>query len=201
MVPRSGQVAIAQSVGSVDHLAKARKRWPNGAANLCQPVPPPRILAKWSAGQTMSARAKGYLADGERAGSRYVLGVPRRLARGAGGMHQGGRAGSSVEFKEHRGYQPGDDLRHIDWNAYARSDQLTVKLFHEEVNPRLDVVLDGSRSMALPDGAKAGAALGLAALFTSAAANGGFRHGVWLTRAGCRPPAGGARRASHADEG
>jgi len=125
-----------------------------------------------------------YLAAGERAGCRYALATPRRLPLGAAGMHQGGRSGSSLEFKEHRDYQPGDDLRHVDWNAYARSDQLIVKLFHEEVNPRLDVVLDGSRSMALAGSAKARAALGLAALFTTAAANAGFCHSTWLTRAG-----------------
>jgi uncharacterized protein (DUF58 family) len=144
----------------------------------------------------MHAASQRYLADGERAGSRYALGLPRRLALGAAGSYQGGRSGSSLEFKEHRDYQPGDDLRHIDWNAYARSDQLTVKLFHEEVNPRLDVVLDGSRSMALADSVKAGAALGLAALFTTAAANAGYRHGAWLTRDGFRLLAGSEGRAA-----
>jgi uncharacterized protein (DUF58 family) len=148
----------------------------------------------------MNETVQRYLTDGERAGARYALGVPRRLPLGAAGVHQGGRSGSSLEFKEHRAYQPGDDLRHIDWNAYARSDQLTVKLFHEEVNPRLDVVLDGSRSMALPDGAKTGAALGLAALFTTAAGNAGFRHDVWVTRAGCQPLAGGTGRPSQWEE-
>ena len=110
----------------------------------------------------MADKQQQYLAEGERAGCRYALAAPRRLPLGAAGMHQGGRSGSSLEFKEHRDYQPGDDLRHLDWNAYARSDQLIVKLFHEEVNPRLDLVLDGSRSMALPGSAKERAALGLA---------------------------------------
>jgi uncharacterized protein (DUF58 family) len=137
-----------------------------------------------------------YLAAGERAGSRYVLGMPRRLPLGAAGLHQGGRSGSSLEFKEHRDYQPGDDLRHLDWNAYARSDQLIVKQFHEEVNPRLDIVLDGSRSMALPGSAKVQAALGLAALFTTAGANAGFFHAAWLTRDGFHPVAGSETRFS-----
>src|SRR6266851_3990491 len=123
----------------------------------------------------MEETYRQYVLEGERAGSRFALGVPQ----GRAGLHQGGRAGSSLEFKEHRGYLPGDDLRHIDWNAYARSDQLAVKVFHEEVNPHLDLVVDGSRSMALADSAKARAALGLAAFFVSAAGNAGFSHRLW----------------------
>jgi uncharacterized protein (DUF58 family) len=137
-----------------------------------------------------------YLTAGERAGSRYVLGLPRRLPLGAAGLHQGGRAGSSLEFKEHRDYQPGDDLRHLDWNAYARSDLLIVKQFHEEVNPRLDILVDGSRSMALPGSAKVQAALGLAALFTTAGASAGFSHSAWLTRDGFQPIVGSETRFS-----
>ena len=125
------------------------------------------------------------LLDGERAGSRYALRTPRGLPAGMVGLHQGARAGSSLEFKEHRDYEPGDDLRHIDWNAYARSDHLVVKLFHEEVTPHLDVILDGSRSMALAGTAKAEAALGLAGFFAAAAGNAGFSQRVWLAHDGC----------------
>jgi len=140
------------------------------------------------------------LLAGERAGARYVLGAPRRVPLGSAGLHQGGRSGSSQEFKEHRDYQPGDDLRHIDWNAYARSDQLAVKLFHEEVNPHLDIVLDGSRSMALADSAKARAALGLAAFFATAADNAGYAHRLWLARAGCDQVTGGTDRPAFWEE-
>jgi uncharacterized protein (DUF58 family) len=142
----------------------------------------------------MQGPYREYLLEGERAGARYALAAPRRVPLGAAGMHQGARAGSSLEFKEHRDYQPGDDLRHIDWNAYARSDQLTVKLFHEEVNPHLDLVLDGSRSMALEGSAKARAALSLAALLATAAGNAGYAHQVWLTRDGSAAVAGGNGR-------
>src|SRR3954463_16259934 len=117
-----------------------------------------------------------HLAEGERAGQRYALGQPRRTLLGVAGGAMGPRAGSSLEFKDHRPYEPGDDLRHIDWSAYARSDQLSVKLFREEVTPHLDVVLDGSRSMALPDSLKAPAALALTAFFATAARNAGYRH-------------------------
>ena len=142
----------------------------------------------------MEAAYRQYVLEGERAGSRFALGVPRRVPQGRAGLHQGGRAGSSLEFKEHRDYQAGDDLRHIDWNAYARSDLLAVKVFHEEINPHLDVVLDGSRSMALADSAKARVALGLAAFFASAGNNAGFSHRLWLARAGCDAVLGGSDR-------
>lgn len=90
------------------------------------------------------------------------------------------RSGTSLEFRDHRDYQPGDDLRRLDWNVYARSDRLTVKLYREEVSPHLDVVIDGSCSMALEGTRKAEAALGLVGVFAMAAANAGFTHGAWL---------------------
>ena len=48
-----------------------------------------------------------------------------------------------------RDYVPGDDLRHVDWSAYARSDQLKVRLYREEIAPALDIVVDTSPSMAV----------------------------------------------------
>src|SRR6185312_362794 len=110
---------------------------------------------------------------GTRAGLRYALGLPRQAPVGVAGAALGQRAGSSLEFRDHREYQPGDDLRHIDWNAFARSDQLSVKVFREEITPHLDVVLDASRSMALEGTAKERATLALAALLVTAAANAG----------------------------
>jgi uncharacterized protein (DUF58 family) len=137
-----------------------------------------------------------YLRAGERAGARYALAVPRQSALGATGLQLGARAGSSLEFRDHRDYQPGDDLRRIDWNAFARSDRLTLKLFREEINPHCDLVLDGSRSMNLRESAKAEAALGLAALLAVAAANAGFTHNVWLAGERCRPLTHGGARPS-----
>jgi uncharacterized protein (DUF58 family) len=144
----------------------------------------------------MSTAFRQNLEAGEQAGSRYVLRAPRTLPTGMTGLHQGGRAGSSLEFKEHREYEPGDDLRHIDWNAYARSDQLVVKLYHEEVTPHLDIVLDGSRSMALDGTAKTAAAAGLAAFCAAAASNAGFSHRVWLGTDGCTQLPGSNSRPS-----
>ena len=69
--------------------------------------------------------------------------------QGTAGAQLGRLAGESMEFMDHREYQPGDDLRRLDWAAYARSDKMFVKLYRQEVCPHLDVVIDGSRSMAL----------------------------------------------------
>ncbi len=137
----------------------------------------------------MSYRSQ--LEAAERAAARYTLVVPRRTA--PSGRHLGGRSGSSFELLEHREYQPGDDLRHLDWSAYARSDRLMVKLFHEEVQPHVDLLLDASRSMALQGSAKAGAAAGLVAFLTRAAARAGLTCGVWLAADGCRRLAGAGR--------
>ena len=64
------------------------------------------------------------------------------------GLHRSPRKGFSVEFAEHRAYQPGDDLRYIDWKIAARAERLVVKQFEEETNLRATIVLDVSRSMA-----------------------------------------------------
>jgi uncharacterized protein (DUF58 family) len=63
------------------------------------------------------------------------------------GLHRSPRKGFSVEFAEFRPYQPGDDLRYIDWKIAARSDRWVVKQYEEETNLRASIVLDVSRSM------------------------------------------------------
>src|SRR5688572_15810372 len=63
------------------------------------------------------------------------------------GLHRSPRKGFSVEFADHRPYQPGDDLRYVDWKIAARADRWMVKQFEEETNLRATVVLDVSRSM------------------------------------------------------
>jgi uncharacterized protein (DUF58 family) len=64
------------------------------------------------------------------------------------GLHRSPRKGFSVEFADHRPYQPGDDLRYVDWKIAARADRWVVKQFEEETNLRASIVLDVSRSMA-----------------------------------------------------
>ena len=63
------------------------------------------------------------------------------------GLHRSPRKGFSVEFAEFRPYQPGDDLRYIDWKVVARADRWMIKQFEEETNTRAALVLDVSRSM------------------------------------------------------
>lgn len=138
--------------------------------------------------------AREHLLEGEAAARRFALAVPRGGPANRAGAAFGARAGSSLEFRDYRGYEPGDDPRHVDWNAFARTDQLSVKLFREEVAPHLDVLIDGSRSMALEGSAKAQATLALAGFFTAAAANAGFSHAGWLLAADARPLGDRARR-------
>ncbi len=71
--------------------------------------------------------------------------------QGRTGSWFGAGAGSSIDFQDHRPYYPGDDPRHIDWQAYARTEHYIMKLYREEVNPRVDVVLDVSQSMFFED--------------------------------------------------
>jgi uncharacterized protein (DUF58 family) len=124
----------------------------------------------------------------------YALGLPRRAPVNLTGAALGQRAGSSLEFNDYREYEPGDDLRHIDWNAYARSDQLIVKLFREEVTPHVDIAIDGSRSMALEESKKADAVVSLAAFFAAAASNAGYSHRAWLMGETVRHVANGTAR-------
>jgi len=64
------------------------------------------------------------------------------------GLHRSPRRGFSVEFAEHRMYQPGDELRYIDWKLLGRNDRLYVKQYEEETNLRAMLVCDVSASMA-----------------------------------------------------
>lgn len=63
------------------------------------------------------------------------------------GERRSKRRGRSVEFDDFRDYVPGDDLRHIDWNIYARLDRLFIKLFREEEDLALHIAVDGTPSM------------------------------------------------------
>ena len=141
----------------------------------------------------MSPTAQTYLAQGEQQASRYLLGLPRAAPVGQAGTTLSQRSGSSLEFKDHRGYEPGDDLRHIDWSAYARSDVLTVKLYREEITPHLDLLIDTSRSMDLEGTPKGGATLALSAFFAATAARAGYTATPWLLGGDCRPLPGGQR--------
>ncbi|QOJ01699.1 MAG: DUF58 domain-containing protein [Phycisphaeraceae bacterium] len=64
------------------------------------------------------------------------------------GERRGKRRGRSVEFDDFKPYTPGDDLRHVDWNIYARLDRLVIKLFREDEDMGLLIAVDASASMA-----------------------------------------------------
>ena len=75
------------------------------------------------------------------------LSVRGRARGGAGGTRRSASLGSSAEFSDYREYIPGDDIRRVDWNAMARFDKLFLKLFMEEQESAVTVLLDGSASM------------------------------------------------------
>ena len=66
------------------------------------------------------------------------------------GLHKSPFHGFSVEFAEHRLYNPGESTKHIDWKLYARSDKMFVKRYEEETNLRCQIVIDASSSMRYP---------------------------------------------------
>ena len=67
------------------------------------------------------------------------------------GLHKSPFHGFSVEFAEHRLYNPGEDTRNIDWKVFARTDRLFTKRFEEETNLRCQIVIDASSSMYFPE--------------------------------------------------
>lgn len=70
------------------------------------------------------------------------------------GLHDSTFRGYSVEFTEHRQYSPGDDIRHIDWKAYGKSDRYLIKEYEEETNLKGFIMVDASASMDYgPEGA------------------------------------------------
>jgi uncharacterized protein (DUF58 family) len=93
---------------------------------------------------TFSAR-RGALA----AAARWRLPFSRQAWRGLAGNWIGAGAGSSLDFQDHRNYVPGDDPRHIHWQAFARTGALTMKLYRAEVAPFVDLAVDVSESMSL----------------------------------------------------
>ncbi|HLX44998.1 MAG TPA: DUF58 domain-containing protein [Bryobacteraceae bacterium] len=68
------------------------------------------------------------------------------------GLHRSPDFGFSQEFAEYRAYTPGDDLRHVDWNVYARTERMYLKRYRGETNTQLTILLDTSRSMKFGSG-------------------------------------------------
>ena len=117
-------------------------------------------------------------------GRRYRLTLEREPRGRLGGDRLGRSSGSSLEFQDRRAYAAGDDVRHLDWRAFARTEKLLVRQYRDEILPTVDLVVDGSRSMAV-EPAKEERARELATFLTEAALGAGCRTRVLL--AGERP--------------
>src|SRR5262245_49495246 len=86
-----------------------------------------------------------------------------RARSGGGGEHLAKRRGSSAEFLEHRAYAPGDDLRRIDWLAFARTGEPVFKLFRAEEDVVVRILIDASTSLIAGEPTKIEAAKRVAA--------------------------------------
>ncbi len=79
--------------------------------------------------------------------------VARNLVEGfLTGVHKSPYKGFSVEFAEHRQYYPGDEIRHIDWRAFGKTDRYYIKEYEEETNLRAHLLVDASGSMKFQGG-------------------------------------------------
>ena len=125
------------------------------------------------------------LKSAELSGQRFFFNLSSRFSGTQGGGKFGSKTGQSLEFIEHREYQPGDDIRHVDWSAVARSDKLAIKLFREEITPHLDLLLDLSKSMAI-NKEKFDAVTALTAILSNVAYNSGYTFYSWLIKDMCR---------------
>ncbi len=116
-----------------------------------------------------------YDSEVQLAAETFQLGLLRTPLAGRAGELLGRGSGNSLEFQEYRQYIPGDDVRHLDWAAYARSDALMVRLYREEISPRTEILLDASLSMTSGGEAKPRVARQLAALCAALAGRAGGR--------------------------
>ena len=71
-------------------------------------------------------------------------------------MHRSPHQGTSIEFAQHRAYAPGDDIRHLDWKVFARTDKLHLKQYRQETNLELILLVDASGSMAYTSSSEPG---------------------------------------------
>jgi uncharacterized protein (DUF58 family) len=70
------------------------------------------------------------------------------------GLHKSPYHGFSVEFAEHRQYMPGDEIKHLDWKIYGKTDRYYIKQFEEETNLKAYIIVDASKSMAFASGGR-----------------------------------------------
>ncbi len=120
--------------------------------------------------------------------ARLRLLARRRFAGSAGGARRSTRRGSSAEFADHRPYYPGDDVRRIDWNAYARLEELVLRLYVAEEDLTLYLLVDSSQSLALGAPPKIDVAKRVAAALGYVALSGSERVSVVPFGPGIRSP-------------
>ena len=162
-------------IASFPAFRQTRIRWNAPASAL--PTPPKKSAARVDAARRLpmhrwpdELRVCAPCRPGCRLPHAAVrLPLRNRTWRGEGGNWQGAGIGSSIDFQDHRPYLPGDDPRYIDWQAYARTGHYSMKLYREEVSPRVDVALDVSESM-LFDDAKRERCAGTVSLFSAESA-------------------------------
>lgn len=82
---------------------------------------------------------------------RYALPVRNRVTAVHSGSHLSTRKGSGLDLADHRKYNPGDSLKKIDWNLYARTEKLYIRRFEEDKNLNMVILLDASGSMLFPE--------------------------------------------------
>ncbi len=119
-----------------------------------------------------------------------------RARSGGAGEHTARRRGGSAEFQEHRAYVPGDDLRRVDWLAYARTGEPVLKLFRSEEDVVLRLLLDASASLDFGDPKKIDVARRVAAAVGYMALAGSQRAQVLLAQGAAEAAGSGLRRTS-----
>lgn len=121
--------------------------------------------------------------------ARLAVVARRRLAGASAGARRSTRRGSSAELADHRPYSPGDDLRRIDWNAYARLEELVLRLYVAEEDLSVHLLIDTSASLATGAPPKIDVAKRIAAALGYVALAGSDRVGVWPFAEGLTPMA------------
>jgi thioredoxin len=111
------------------------------------------------------------LTDIEEWGNLYQIDlIARQVVEGfITGLHRSPYHGFSVEFAEHRHYNPGESTRHIDWKLYGRTDKFFIKRYEEETNLRAQFIIDTSSSMLFPNPEKKAISKLFFSVYTSAA--------------------------------
>lgn len=128
--------------------------------------------------------------------SRIRLRMSNRSSLNVSGSRKSVRKGNSTEFSDFREYMPGDDLRRLDWNAYARLDKLYIREYMEEKETAVSVLIDTSASMDYGVKSKADLAVDLAAVVSFLVLNNMDRVLLYDMKDMGRPlSAGGGRKA------